>query len=94
MPVESRQSIFRRFADAVAPGGTLLFVSHHQSDIQTTIPRNSNKEMYFTASDVAESLDSEDWDIIIEGKLERIATDPDGNEVTIHDTVFNARRRK
>jgi SAM-dependent methyltransferase len=55
----SRQSMFRRLADAVAPGGTLLIVSHHQSDIQTTIPRNSNREMYFTASDVAESLDSE-----------------------------------
>lgn len=92
-PVESRQSMFRRLADAVAPGGTLLIVSHHQSDIQTTIPRNSNEEMYFTASDVAEALDSADWDIIIEGKLERSATDPDGNEVTIHDTVFNAHRR-
>lgn len=51
------------------------------------------KELYFTASDVAESLDSEDWDLIIEGKLERTATDPAGIEVTIHDTVFNARRR-
>ncbi len=49
--------------------------------------------MYFTASDVAEALDSEDWDII-EGKLERSATDPEGNEVAIHDTVFNARRQE
>lgn len=66
--------MFRRLADAVAPEGTLLIVSHRQSDVQTTIPRNSNKEMYFTASDAAEALDSEDWDIIIEGKLERSAT--------------------
>lgn len=93
-PVKSRRSMFRRLADAVAPGGTLLIVSHHHSDIQTTIPRNSNEEMYFTASDVAESLDSENWDIRIDGELERLATDPDGNEVTIHDTVFNARRQE
>lgn len=94
IPVESRQSMFRRLAKAVAPGGTLLIVNHHHSDIQTTIPRNPDKEMYFTASDVAESLDSADWDVLVEGALERSATNPDGNEVTIHDTIFNARRRE
>lgn len=60
----SGRYLHRRLANAVAPGGTLLIVSHHHPDIQTAIRHNSNEEMYFTASGVADLLDAADWGVI------------------------------
>ena len=90
---EPREAIFRRLAAAVAPGGTLLIVGHHPSDLQTTARRFPQPERFFTAADVSALLDLQHWDIVVSAARERSATDPEGRTITIHDAVLRARRR-
>lgn len=92
LPPTPRASLFARLATAVAPGGTLLIVGHHPSDLQTTVRRPPAPELFFTASEVAASLDPEEWDVVVDAAIARPATDPEGRTVTIHDAVLRARR--
>lgn len=93
LPAQPRDALFRRLAACVTPGGTLLVVGHHPSDLQTTMPRPPLPELYFTGDDIAATLDPHDWDVITNAAAERPATDPDGRIVTTHDTVLRARHR-
>lgn len=93
LPALSRDALFRRLAASVTPGGTLLIVGHHPSDLQTTMPRPHMPELYFTGDDIAASLDPRHWDIVTNAAAARSVTDPDGNAVTIHDTVLRAWHR-
>jgi SAM-dependent methyltransferase len=93
LPNEPREALFRRLAAAVKPGGSLIVVGHHPSDMQTTVRRPRNPEVYFTADDVAGSLDTNGWGIVTSAVRPRDATDPDGRTVTVHDAVLRARRR-
>jgi len=93
LPTAPRQELFARLAGAVAPGGTLLIVGHDPSDLQTTMPRPPMPELFYTAGDVARSLDADQWEIVTAEARPRRATDPDGREVTIHDAVLRTRRR-
>ena len=92
LPREQREPMERRIAAAVAPGGTLLIVGHHPSDLGTTIPRPTFPELFFTAEEIAAALDPAGWTISAESRP-RTAKDPDGQEVTIHDTVLRALRK-
>jgi SAM-dependent methyltransferase len=94
LPAAQRQALFVRLAAAVAPGGTLLIVGHHPSDMQTTMPRPPMPELFFTAEEVADSLDLGKWDILVTAARPRPATDPEGQEVTIHDAVLRAGKRR
>lgn len=87
-----RSIVFPRLAAAVAPGGTLLIVGHHPSDLQTTMPRPPMPERFYTGDDIAALLDAGEWTVVTNAAPAREATDPDGNTVTIHDTVFRAVR--
>jgi SAM-dependent methyltransferase len=93
LPATTRQALFTRLAAAVAPGGTLLIVGHHPSDTQTTVPRPPMPELFYTAEETAGSLDPGRWDVLVADARPRLATDPDGQEVTIHDAVLRARKR-
>ena len=93
LPSGVRQALFDRLAVAVAPGGTLVVVGHHPLDLQTTMPRPPEPDLYFTGDDVAARLNPEEWDIVTNAAMARSATDPEGRTVTIHDTVLRARRR-
>jgi SAM-dependent methyltransferase len=93
LPTALRQPLFARLAAAVAPGGTLLLVGHHPSDLQTTIPRPPYPDVFFTAEQVAESLDADQWKVVVGEARPRPATDPEGREVTIHDAVLRAHKR-
>lgn len=93
LPPVIRDAVFRKLAAAVKPAGTLLIVGHHPSDLQTTITRPSLPELFYTAEDVAALLEPHRWDIIVSAARPREATDPQGDTVTIHDTVLRARRR-
>ena len=88
-----RPAVFRRLAAAVAAGGTLLIAGHHPTDLQTTMPRPQDPDRYFTGDEVASALEPGQWDIITSATPERAGTDPDGRPVTLHDTIFRARRR-
>jgi SAM-dependent methyltransferase len=87
-----RQAMFERLAAAVAPGGTLLIVGHHPSDLQTTVPRPAMPELFFTGDDIAAGLDPGRWTIVTNAAPGRATTDPDGNPAIVHDTVLRATR--
>jgi hypothetical protein len=50
-------------------------------------------ELFFTAEDIARSLDPAQWDILVADARPRPATDPEGHEVTIRDAILRARKR-
>lgn len=87
-----RETLFRRLAASVRPGGSLLIVGHHPSDQQTTMPRPHLPELYFTGDDIIAYLDAGQWEVISNTAAPRPVTDPEGRAVTIHDTVLRARR--
>jgi SAM-dependent methyltransferase len=92
LPTELRQAVYARLAAAVADGGTLLIVAHHPLDLHTTMPRPPQPELFFTGDDLAADLGGDGWEIVTNVAAPRQATDPGGRTVTIHDTVFRARR--
>jgi SAM-dependent methyltransferase len=93
LPTEPRDSLFRRLAASVAPGGSLLIVGHHPSDLQTTAMRPPTPDLLFTAADAAASLDRHEWRIVVSAARPRAIADPDGHPITVHDTVLRAQRR-
>jgi SAM-dependent methyltransferase len=93
LPAGQRQPLWQRLAAAVSPGGSLLIVGHHPSDLETTMRRPRHPELLFTGADVVAALDPAGWDVVTDSAPERTATDPDGQPVTIRDTVFRAVHR-
>jgi SAM-dependent methyltransferase len=93
LPPEPRAALFARLAGAVAPGGTLLIVGHDLTDLDTDVPRTPIPERFFTAAEVAATLDPDRWEIVAAERRPRTTLDPEGHEATIHDAVLNARRR-
>jgi 2-polyprenyl-3-methyl-5-hydroxy-6-metoxy-1,4-benzoquinol methylase len=94
LPEARTTEMYRRLAASVAPGGTLLVVGHHPSDLQTTISRGSAPDLYVTAEETATGLDPDRWDIAVAEARPLPATDPDGHEITVHDAVLRARKRR
>ena len=92
LPRDQRQPIHRRIAESVAPGGILLVVGHHPSDLQTTISRPQAAELFFTASDVGATLVPDDWVILVDEDRPRETLDSEGRSVTVHDSVLKAQR--
>lgn len=92
MPAGFRDPLFRGAAAAVNPGGTLLVVGHHPSDMQTTMPRPQMPELFFTGDDIAALLEPGEWDVVVNEARPHPATDPEDRPVTVHDTVLRARR--
>ena len=88
LPKELRESLFRRLAASVSPGGTLLIVGHHPSDLQHDVPPEM-AALRFTAAEVAASLDLHEWEIIVEVSVERPTVEPGGHTL---DAVLRARR--
>jgi SAM-dependent methyltransferase len=92
LPPQSRVQLFSSLVRAVRPGGTLLVVGHHPSDMGTGVRRPPMREVFYTADDVAALLD-DDWTVVVNDARPRPATTPDGVETTVHDTVLRADRR-
>jgi SAM-dependent methyltransferase len=92
LPPEPRHQLFSALARAVRPGGTLLVVGHHPSDLATGVHRPPTPERFYTAADVAGQLGGA-WDVVTAAARPRSATTPEGVEATIHDAVLVARRR-
>ena len=93
LPSAQRQTLHRRLAAVVSPGGTLLIVGHHPSDIHADIGRWDTPDLMHTADQVAAVLDPELWDMEVNESRPRTITDDQGVEKTVHDTVLRARRR-
>lgn len=92
LPRPDIEALHRQLAAAVRPGGSLLIVGHHPLDMQSSVPRPDRPELFYTAEEVAASLDQDDWDILVADALARETVDPDGQPATIHDAVLHARR--
>lgn len=89
----SHETLFRRLAASVAPGGTLLIVGHHPPEQQSTSSHAPAPEAHVAAEEVAASLDPDRWDIAVAEARTRTAASHDGHEVTIRDAVLRARKR-
>jgi SAM-dependent methyltransferase len=92
LPAKLRAGFFGRLAAGVAPGGTLLLVGHSPSDLSTTVRRPPLPELFFTATELADTLDASAWTILACEARPRQVPDPDGDLVTVHDEVVAARR--
>jgi thioredoxin reductase/SAM-dependent methyltransferase len=93
LPQPERGELFARLAAAVAPGGTLLIVGHHPSDLRASSHRMHFPELMYTAEDVAADLDPQLWETLATQSRPRAATGHDGAPTTLHDAVLVARRR-
>ena len=92
LPPDQLAALHRRLVDAVAPGGTLLVVGHHPSDIETGVRRPRGPGMLFEAEQVVDTLDPAEWQVAVADSRRRQVTGPDGEPVTVHDTVVRAVR--
>jgi SAM-dependent methyltransferase len=88
LPAPDRDAAFARLAAAVAPGGSLLVVGHRPSELHVGLP-----EMFFSAQQVAATLDPAAWDVVVCEDRARTAAGPAGHELPVADTVLRARRR-
>ena len=88
LPGDDRDPVVARLAAAVAPGGSLLVVGHRPSEVHAGRP-----EMFFTAQQVAATLDPDAWDVVVCEDRPRTASGPAGRELPVADTVLRARRR-
>ena len=84
--------LFRRAAAAVAPGGILLVVGHHPSDLDTGVPRPPDAGTLFTPEDLHGSLRPDQWNVQACEVRPREVEHPAGGTVTVHDTVLHAER--
>lgn len=91
LPKDEREPLFARLAAAVAPGGTLLIVGHHPTDMESGAHRPPRPDLFYTAEEIAQLLDDGQWDIVTESR-ERLQNH-DGEAFTIHDAVLSARRK-
>jgi SAM-dependent methyltransferase len=91
LPQPSRTQLFTALAAAARPGGTLLVVGHHPSDLATGVPRPPMPEVFYSADEIAGLLGGS-WTISVCEARPRPATTPDGTGVTVHDTVVVATR--
>jgi SAM-dependent methyltransferase len=88
-PVDDpRDAALRAAADAVAPGGTLLVVSHE------AVPWHPEIE-FPTPQQVLDSLgiDPDEWEVERLASRPRRGRTPDGDEVDVSDSVVRLRRR-
>lgn len=93
LPAEERDPLFCRLSAAVAPGGTLLIVGHHPSDLETTVRRPRGTGVLYPPEDITPLLDPGQWEFVVCEARARSAVDPEGRTVTVHDTVVRAQRR-
>ena len=85
------RDLHRRLARAVRPGGVLLVVGHHPSQVHA--PHGPHRaELLFTAEDMGVSLDPAAWDVSATSP-ERTVVDAEGQPVVMRDAVLRAVRR-
>jgi len=86
----------RALLDAVAPGGTLLFVSHDLADLSSHHAGDRNHGHAFDPSDFYQPAEiakllGEDWAVLINETRPRTAPAPEGAR-HVNDIVLRARR--
>jgi SAM-dependent methyltransferase len=87
-PLHQEKSGLPGLLAAVAPGGTLLVVTHDPTELPPEFDRND----YLWPSDIAEML-GDDWKILVNETRARAAPPPPGTHHT-HDVALRAQRRR
>ncbi len=90
LPHEADHSAVRGLLDVVAPGGTLLFVSHDLAELPPPEELGVDPAAFYQPGEVAALLDS-GWTILVDETRARTAPPPPGTHHT-RDTVLRARR--
>ena len=90
-PAELRRRVYAALAEAVCPGGSFLVVAHHPSDLETSVRRPPEPELFFTPDDLVADL-GDGWTVATASTRPKTALDADDVEVTVHDTVLRAVR--
>lgn len=93
-PVEfARETVLRRTAAAVAPGGVLVVVGH--AGPPPWAEQHFEHDPFPTAEEVHASLELDDteWDVVTSAVVARAAIGPDGEAAELDDTVLVLRRR-
>jgi SAM-dependent methyltransferase len=94
LPPQPRRSLFARLATAVSARGTLVVVGHDFSDVAAGAHRPPEPDRFFTAQEVASALDPGTWDVLVAEARPRPAAVHEGHDLTVHDAVVHARRRR
>ena len=88
------KAVHARLAAAVRPGGSLLIVGHHPSDLDAVVDLSEEqRDFFYTPEQIAETLPSQDWEIVVADSPTREAKGPEGELMTRRDAVLHARRR-
>ncbi|MFC7331317.1 class I SAM-dependent methyltransferase [Marinactinospora rubrisoli] len=90
LPHRPDHRALRGLLDAVAPGGTLLFVGHDLSGLPARPEGGLDPSDYYQPADVAGLL-GDDWTVLANEVRPRTAPPPAGTHHT-HDTVLRAVR--
>ena len=90
LPIEERSVIWGKLVRAVAPGGTLLIVGHHEDDLDTGI-RRPPRELLFGERELASIVPSS-WTKYSIQKDKREQKVAESTAVTVADIVLAATR--
>lgn len=90
LPRQPAHAALRGLLDAVALGGTLLFVSHELADLSPRPEQGFNPGDYYQPDDIARLLD-DNWNVLINETRPRTTPAPAGTRHT-RDTVLSAQR--
>jgi SAM-dependent methyltransferase len=88
---EPEHTALRGLLDAVAPGGTLLFVNHDLTDLPSHPEQEFDFSDYYQPDEIAVLL-GHDWTIQVNETRPRAAPTP-ADTHHVHDTVLRTRRR-
>jgi SAM-dependent methyltransferase len=88
LPREAAEVLHRRLAAAVRPGGRLLLVGHHPSDVDAGVGRWNRPDLLCTPEQLAAAIDPAGWDVLVCDALPR-----EERGHAVHDAVLHARRR-
>lgn len=91
LPPEPRGRLFTALAASVRPGGVLLVVGHHPSDLSAGVDRPPVPDRFYAADEIAALLDPS-WTVVVDEARPRTTTTAAGVEATIHDAVLLATR--
>jgi hypothetical protein len=93
LPEQQRRGVFAQLAAAVAPGGTLLLVGHDVSLMEGREQGPHTPDMFFTAQEVAATLEPQEWDVVVAEARSRPGQSYEAELPTVVDAVVVARRR-
>jgi hypothetical protein len=74
LPGAELESLHRRLAAAVRPGGTLLIVAHHPDDLHANVGRPGHLVMFPSPGQLTAQLDPGGWEILVAAAIGRPST--------------------